>query len=125
MSSHQNDKARCSEARPFFWARSEALERMGGDESLLDEVVAIFLVESPKLVIQMQYALSALDPRKLEDAAHCLKGQLGYLGLPASEAQRLEDAGRTRELKDAGDLLARLQIRLAEVWSFLSRKPGV
>jgi HPt (histidine-containing phosphotransfer) domain-containing protein len=99
---------------------------VGGDESLLDEVVAIFLVESPKLVTQIQHALLDRDPRMLEHAAHSLRGQLGYLGLSeVSEAQKLEDAGRTGELSGAEDLLAGLQIRLAEVWSTLNRKPGV
>ena len=39
----------------------------------------LFLVESPKLVAQMQQALVHHDPRLLEMAAHCLKGQLRYL----------------------------------------------
>ena len=67
--------------RQLCWARSAALESVGGDESLLDEVVAIFLVESPKLVTQIQQALLHREPRRLEMAAHCLKGQLGYLGV--------------------------------------------
>jgi hypothetical protein len=51
---------------------------------------------------------------------------LGYLGLSEIfEAQKLEDAGRTGELRGAEDLLAGLQIRLVEVWSTLSRKAGV
>jgi HPt (histidine-containing phosphotransfer) domain-containing protein len=64
------------------------------------------------------------DARMLEHAAHCLRGQLGYLGLSeVSEAQKLEDAGRTGELSGVEDLLAGLQIRLAEVWSILSKNP--
>jgi HPt (histidine-containing phosphotransfer) domain-containing protein len=99
---------------------------MGGDESLLDQVVAIFLVESPKLVTQIQHALLDRDPRILEHAAHSLKGQLGYLALSeVSEAQKLEDAGRTGDFSGAEDLLAGLQIRLVEVWSTLSGKPGI
>ena len=125
MSSCWDDKAR-SEAQPPGWARSKALELVGGDENLLDEVVAIFLVESPELVTQIQHALLDRDPRMLEHAAHSLKGQLGYLGLSeVSEAQKLEDAGRTGELRGAEGLLAGLQVRLVEVWSTLSRKPGI
>jgi HPt (histidine-containing phosphotransfer) domain-containing protein len=126
MSSYQVDKARAPEAQLPSWARSKALELVGGDESLLNEVVAIFLEESPRLVTQIQHALLDRDPRMLEHAAHSLKGQLGYLGLSEiSEAQKLEDAGRTRELRGAEDLLAGLQIRLVEVWSTLSRKSAV
>ena len=126
VSSYQDHNARSPEARPTRWARSEALECVGGDEALLSEVVAIFLVESPKLVTQIQDALLDRDPSMLEHAAHCLKGQLGYLGLSELfEAQELEDAGRTGELRGAEECLARLQIRLVEVWSILSRKPGI
>jgi HPt (histidine-containing phosphotransfer) domain-containing protein len=126
MSSCWDDKARSSEAQPPGWARSKALELVGGDENLLDEVVAIFLVESPELVTKIQHALLDRDPRMLEHAAHSLKGQLGYLGLSeVSEAQKLEDAGRTGELRGAEGLLAGLQVRLVEVWSTLSRKPGI
>jgi two-component system, sensor histidine kinase and response regulator len=99
---------------------------VGGDETLLDEIVALFLLESPRLVTQMQQALLRQDLQMLELAAHCLKGQLRYLGLPeASEAQKLEDAGRTGELGGAGDCLAGLKSRLAEAWSILGRKPGI
>lgn len=126
MSSYVDDKARCSEAKRLCWARAAALERVGGDEVLLDEVVALFLVESPRLVTQMQQALLHQDFQMLELAAHCLKGQLGYLELPeASEAQKLEDAGRTGELRGAEDLLAGLKSRLTEAWSLLGRKPGI
>ncbi len=126
MSTYPDDKARCSEAKQLSWTRSAALERMGGDEKLLDEVVALFLVESPKLVTQMQQALLHHDRHMLELAAHCLRGQLGYLELPeASEAQKLEDAGRTGELQGAEDSLAALKIRLAGVWSILGENPAV
>lgn len=99
---------------------------MGGDEKLLDEVVALFLLESPKLVAQMQQALLQQDRRMLELAAHCLRGQLGYLELPeASEARKLEDAGRTGELQGAEESLAELKIRLAGVWSILGETPAI
>ena len=53
----------------------------------------------------------------LELAAHCLKGQLGYLVVPeASEAPKLEDAGRTGELRGAEDLLAGLAEPIGMLW---------
>ena len=36
-----------------LWNPSAALEIVGGDEDLLNEMVQLFLVESPKLVAQM------------------------------------------------------------------------
>jgi two-component system, sensor histidine kinase and response regulator len=116
-----------SEAKSLFWNRSAALESVGGDETLLDEVVQLFLVESPKLLTQMQQALLRHEPHMLELAAHCLKGELGYLGVPeASEAaQKLEDAGRTGEMEGAAALLAGLRIRLAGLWAVVGGTPGV
>src|ERR1700683_234409 len=83
-----------------LWNRSAALEIVGGDEGLLNEMVQLFLVESPKLLAQMQQALAQNDPRLMEMAAHCLKGELRYLVVPeASEAaDKLEITGRTGEM---------------------------
>src|ERR1700733_8837257 len=102
----KDDRELCLTAKQL-WNRSAALEIVGGDESLLNEMVQLFLVESPKLVAQMQQALAHNEPRLLEMAAHCLKGELRYLVVPeASEAaDKLETAGRTGEMGAAADLL--------------------
>jgi HPt (histidine-containing phosphotransfer) domain-containing protein len=115
------------EAKPISWNRSAALESVGGDEILLNEVMQIFLVESPKLVTQMEQSLLHHDPRTLELAAHCLKGELGYLGVPeASEAaQKLETAGRSGEMEGAADLLNELRTRLAVLWAIAAENTGV
>ena len=127
MSSYLDQEGRCSEAKELCWNRSAALESVSGDESLLDEVVAIFLVESPKLVTQMEQALLDHEPRRLELAAHCLKGELGYLGVPEAceAAQKLEDAGRSGEMEGAADLLAGLRTGLAGLWAAVGGNPGV
>ena len=127
MSSYLDQEGRCLEAKELCWNRSAALESMSADESLLDEVVAIFLVESPKLMTQMEQALLDHEPRRLELAAHCLKGELGYLGVPEAyeAAQKLEDAGRTGEMEGAADLLAGLRTRLAGLWAAVGGNPGV
>jgi HPt (histidine-containing phosphotransfer) domain-containing protein len=109
-----------------LWNRSAALEIVGGDEGLLNEMVQLFLVESPKLLAQMQQALAHNDPHLLEMAAHCLKGELRYLVVPeASEAaDKLEAAGRTGEMAAAADLLAELRSRLAALWTAVSEGAG-
>jgi HPt (histidine-containing phosphotransfer) domain-containing protein len=108
------------------WNRSAALEIVGGDESLLNEMVQLFLVESPKLIAQMQQALAHNDPRLLEMAAHCLRGELRYLVVPeASEAaDKLEAAGRTGEMGAAADFLADLRTRLELLWIVVSEDAG-
>src|SRR5262249_1839716 len=53
-----------------------ALANVGGDEKLLQEIVDIFLVESPRLLHEIQQAISQGDARCLQRAAHTLKGSL-------------------------------------------------
>jgi HPt (histidine-containing phosphotransfer) domain-containing protein len=107
-----------------MWNRSAALEIVGGDESLLTEMVQLFLVESPKLVAQMEEALVRNDPRLLEMAAHCLKGELRYLVVPETSeaADKLEVAARTGKIGAAADLLADLRTRLALLWTVVSEE---
>jgi HPt (histidine-containing phosphotransfer) domain-containing protein len=106
-----------------LWNRSAALEILGGDDSLLSEMVELFLVESPKLVVQMQQALVHNDPSLLEMAAHRLKGQLSYLvAQDASEAAgKLEAAGRDGDMGAAAHLLADLRARLAPLWTVVKQ----
>jgi HPt (histidine-containing phosphotransfer) domain-containing protein len=110
--------ARAPKDHREHWNRSAALEIVGGDESLLNEMVQLFLVESPKLVDQMEQALVHNDPRLLELAAHCLKGELRYLAVPEAgeAADKLEAAGRTGEMESTWDLLADLRTRLTLLW---------
>src|ERR1700733_1695711 len=100
------------------WNRSAALEMLGGDEDLLNEMVEIFLSDSPKLLVRLEEALALGDSSKLELAAHSLKGELQYLGVleAIDQAQRLEIAGRDGELGGAEDLLAALRGRLTLIW---------
>ena len=67
------------------WSRANALQRMDGDEKLLLEILQIFLQEYPKQIAQMDRGLAELKPDLLEQAAHSLKGELGFLGVPEIE----------------------------------------
>jgi HPt (histidine-containing phosphotransfer) domain-containing protein len=108
------------------WNRSAALQMLGGDEELLTEMVEIFLSDSPKLLARMEQALAVGDSSKLELAAHSLKGELQYLGVPEAidQAQQLEIAGRDGKLDGAEDLLAAVRIRLSMIWSAVSQFAG-
>jgi CheY-like chemotaxis protein len=95
-----------AQAMPSLWDRTKALERVDGDESLLRELVQIFLDESPKQLAILQKAIATANLKELEEAAHSLKGELSYLGLPeaAQRAKELERLGRERSLQPAADL---------------------
>lgn len=104
------------------WNRSAALSFVGGDESLLNEMVAMFLVESPKLLSRLEQALSQRDESKVELAAHSLRGQLQYLGARdvAEAAEKVEAAGRARKIDGAEESVDELRRRLAILWAALS-----
>jgi HPt (histidine-containing phosphotransfer) domain-containing protein len=93
------------------WDAAETLERLGGDERLLREVIQIFLEEGPKQMASIREALARGDKDSTERIAHTLKGELGYLGLAeASQAAReLEDAGRAGDLERAARIQALLE----------------
>ncbi|MGA9356434.1 MAG: response regulator [Terriglobales bacterium] len=98
-----------------FWNRTEALERVMGDENLLEEVCQIFLQESPKLLRRLQAAVSAGDAGEVMRAAHSLKGESSYLSASGvfQAARVLEEMGRRQELSGAAETLAVLERDMA------------
>ncbi len=72
--------------RPSAWDERKALESAGGDVGLLQELVAVHLRESPKLLQQLLDASAAQDWEAVHRGAHGLKGELLCLGaLSAAE----------------------------------------
>jgi signal transduction histidine kinase/CheY-like chemotaxis protein/HPt (histidine-containing phosphotransfer) domain-containing protein len=93
------------------WDKRKALQRLDGDEKLLDEVIQIFLEETPKLLADLERGLAEGNPEQVERTAHTLKGELGYLGLSAAseKAKDLEQMGRRAELQTAPEVVSALQ----------------
>jgi two-component system sensor histidine kinase/response regulator len=95
------------------------LERVGGDEELLFEVVEIFINEAPKALTRLRQALSRGDAEAVERVAHGLKGEIGYLGIRAlsQQTRELEEAGRRRDMASAEPLVASLEAEIPYVVS--------
>ena len=69
----------------------DALHRnVGGDATLLAELVELFAEECPRLVAEIRAGASALDMRRVEEAAHTLKGSAGSMAGTALAATALE-----------------------------------
>ncbi len=112
------------------WDRTRALERMEGDESLLRELVEIFLNESTGQLASLQQAIKAADMNQVERTAHSLKSELSYLGLAdlSRRAEDLEKMGHERTLEPAAALFplfkAELSSVVASMQDMLSGKPA-
>jgi PAS domain S-box-containing protein len=91
--------------------RKSALARVGGDEQLLKEILAVFLEESGKQMKVLTESLEQNDADSLRRQAHAFKSGAGSVGALAvqSLAQQLEAAGEGAALGDAPALLARLK----------------
>jgi signal transduction histidine kinase/DNA-binding response OmpR family regulator/HPt (histidine-containing phosphotransfer) domain-containing protein len=97
------------------WDKTEALDRIGGDEQLLQELCEIFLEESPKLLQKLHQAVAAGDADAVMRAAHSLKGESSYLGAGGTSqaARQLEEMGRGNDLSRAGETLGVLEREVA------------
>ncbi|WP_437936619.1 response regulator [Sorangium sp. So ce341] len=86
-------------SRPMF-DRTRALERTGGDADLLRELAEVFLEECPRWMADIDEAVTAGDARKLQRAAHSLKGGVDSFGARGAfeAAFALEKMARSNEL---------------------------
>ena len=100
------------------WNISKTLQQLGGDEPLMYEILDIFLVEAPKHLATLRFAVERGTAETIETAAHTLKGELGYLGMPeiSRRAAEMEDMGRSHSLTGAANLLTQFE---ADVTSLL------
>jgi len=109
------------------WDKAAALNRVEGDEELLQDICRIFLEESPKLMFTLQQAVEQDDSEAVSRAAHSLKGESGYLGATgvSQMAKQLESMGRDRELSQAPAVFEQLQREMASLSSAVRQATGV
>ena len=90
---------------------SVALSRVGGDIELLREVVGLFLDDYPQSLDLIRQAVAQGDQSSLERHAHSLKGSVSTFGAQEAfdAAQVLEKQGRTGDLSQSQDGLAKLE----------------
>ena len=101
------------------WSVDKTLEHLGGDETLMMEVLDIFLAEAPKHLAALRVAVTQGAAGTVETAAHTLKGELGYLGIPeiSRMAAQLEDMGRTHNLAGAPALLSQFEANVTPLFA--------
>jgi HPt (histidine-containing phosphotransfer) domain-containing protein len=104
-------------AQLMSFNRDVALDRVGGDECLLKEVVELFLLEYPQMMADIEQAVRDRNAHLLERSAHSLKGSLSTIGAESSAAVALalEMMGRFRNLDGCEQGLLDLQASISSL----------
>jgi HPt (histidine-containing phosphotransfer) domain-containing protein len=94
-----------------------------GNEAFLRQIVGTFLIEAPALESLLTSHCSA-DPAALAGAAHKLKGQIAYFGVPTlhSQLDDLERAARNTAGTSCEPLVANIRQQLAELYPQLATR---
>ena len=95
----------------------QAFDTVGGDESLLREIVQVFVDEANLMLDEIQMAVDSRNTKDLRRSAHAVKGALNHLGaIPAAKtAQQLELLGESKQHENAAQLLSELREQIALV----------
>ena len=90
------------------------LERLGGDERLLNDLIEIHLEQGPSLLAAAKRAVQERNAAELARVTHALKGAAGnFLARAAVEvAERLESYAEQGDFPHAGETLAALEREL-------------
>ena len=104
-------------ARRLAAERAAALERLGGDETLLTEILGLMREGIPRRLGEIRTALEAGNCPALYRAAHTLKGSLGYVDAKSAAAavEQMEAIATERNLAAAQELYPELERRFAEL----------
>ena len=97
------------------WDTKRALEKLGGDEQLLRDVLGLFLEDVPKHMTSLRQAVTQGDTEAVAKIAHSLKGELGYLGISelSRKAGELEEMGRKGDLQYAAGAFAAFETEIS------------
>jgi CheY-like chemotaxis protein/HPt (histidine-containing phosphotransfer) domain-containing protein len=97
-------------AAPCPIDRESLLNRVGGDEELLIEIVQLFLVDCPLRVAAIKEAVAAGNPDEIRLTAHALKGSASNMSADAltAAARTLERLGTERRIEAAPAALREL-----------------
>jgi HPt (histidine-containing phosphotransfer) domain-containing protein len=97
------------------------LERVGGDESFLQELIDIYIEDFIEKYDQLKQAIEEADFNNIMEIGHSLKGSSGNLSLNClhETAYGIELAGRENDIEKARLLFLRLKEEFKELKDFL------
>jgi HPt (histidine-containing phosphotransfer) domain-containing protein len=90
--------------------RKEAVDRLGGDEEIFKDIVALFLDQMPMRCRELNEAYSRNDYESLAIMAHTLKSSTATVGAKTLQLMfiMLENASRERSHSDVSQLIAQI-----------------
>ena len=99
------------------------LERVGGREDRMRKIIQVFLVESSKLMADIQEAIAAGEAARLKRSAHSLKGAVGIFGVAEvfEAVRQLETMGQEEDLSHAGEVYATLETTMGQLRADLTK----
>jgi len=112
---------------PRYWNPGNALARVEGDETLLRELIQLFLEDYPRTLQDLRTAIAEGDVRSLERHAHTIKGSAAnFEAAPVVTAGlELETSGFRKDLTYVAPQMENLEAALAqlrgELEAFLTR----
>lgn len=97
------------------------------DDSLVAEIVALFLRDAPVLLAEVKRALEAGDSVAVHRAAHKLKGALATMyAVPAqAAASKVEVASAAKDLAKSSAGWSELEVEVLRAIDELTRRTGV
>ena len=103
--------------------RSFALDQIGGDESLLHELIALFTNQVPEQLDRILEGLGRGDGQLASRAAHTLKGSASLFLTPEAMAplQELEQFSKDGQIDQAKNRLATVRSQLEGLLDALAR----
>ncbi len=95
----------------------DLLQRVGGDEKLLRQMIRTFLRETPKRMETLKQALERSDGPELSARAHALKGSVSIFGATraAQYSHSLQELGRIPDFREGHRVFTGLQEEIAKL----------
>ena len=97
--------------------RQVALQRAGGDETLLGDIIRVFLEECPIMLDEIQQGLAGGQAHELARRVHRFKGSISNFGAEGATAaaSNLESATADGDLQAAQHAWAELKMRVDDL----------
>jgi len=110
----------------ILWDEAELRDRYGDDDSLIRELMGVFMQDLPERMQELRQAFEAGEVATAERLSHMIKGSSATIGSPAlmAVARRMEDLTVAGQLTEATALLSEMEQRFLALQELTKAKLG-